>query len=211
MSTQELVAALEPTAVRELPFYANDRQRPGQREAPTVVHLDVLYRQWDGPRLSRTEDFGKGRGQVYSRDGGEPLRSCNEVEVAKRLRRIRQNAYWISSYSTATLPEIWRPWTLGLQQVPAWLFYLNREIGRLTGKSNGGVPDVVAWNDERSSSSALFVECKAPKEGFKDSQERWIAAALACGVAPTQIAVAVRQFVERSLLDATRPQVLGER
>lgn len=195
MSTQELITALEPTAVKELPFSADNRRRPRQREAPVVVHLDVSYRQWDGPRLSWAEDFGKGGGQVYSRDGSEPLRSCNEVEVAKRLRRVREHAFWISSYSTARLPEIWRPWTLGLQQMPAWLDELDREVGRLASDLKGGVPDVIAWNDERSSSSALFVECKGAKEGFRENQEDWVAAALACGIERAQLAVAVRQFV----------------
>jgi hypothetical protein len=38
---------------------------------------------------------------VHSLDGAAPLRSCNEVEVAKRLRDVRQHAYWFSGYNVA--------------------------------------------------------------------------------------------------------------
>lgn len=60
---------------------------------PRVWHVEIRYRQWDGPRLPWSEDFGKASGQVYSLDGKEPIRSCNEVEVAKLLRSVRPEAY----------------------------------------------------------------------------------------------------------------------
>jgi hypothetical protein len=51
----------------------------------------------------------KGEVRCISLDGAAPLRSCNEVEVAKRLRDVRQHAYWFSGYNVARVPEIWRP------------------------------------------------------------------------------------------------------
>ena len=67
------------------------------------------FRPWDGPVGPWAEHYGKGRGQVHSLDGTEPFRSCNEVEVAKRLSRVRDNSFWFSGYSPH-VPEIWRPW-----------------------------------------------------------------------------------------------------
>jgi hypothetical protein len=42
------------------------------------------------------EHFGKGKQQVHSLDATAPLRSCNEVEAAKRLRKTRDHAFWFS-------------------------------------------------------------------------------------------------------------------
>src|SRR5690606_38532301 len=194
MSLDEIRAVLEPVHEKELPFAAAKQRHPARRHAPLVPHLYIRYRQWDGPKLAWSEDFGKGRGQVYSRDGSEPVRSCNEVEVAKRLRTIRQNATWISSYSPSQVPLLWRPWTAGPAEAPAWLRQIDGEIRRLTGAASGGIPDVVAWDDSSSLSSAILIECKGEKESFKEGQEDWVAAAIACGLTRDQIVVAVRTF-----------------
>jgi hypothetical protein len=195
MSHKELRAALEPLAEAEHPFAAEKRAAARWVPAPDVLHFDVPYRKWDGPPLPWAEDFGKRGGQVYSRDGGDPQRSCNEVEVAKRLRGIRAQAFWISSYSPGQIPAIWRPWTRGPQEAPEWLRTLDREVRTLTGRAAGGIPDVVAWNDDAPLGSALLVECKGPTESFKEGQEDWAVAALACGLRREQLAVAVRRFV----------------
>jgi hypothetical protein len=195
MSLQDILSALQPRARRELRFLAAKRNSPALREAPLVEHLELLYKQWDGPPLSFAEDFGKKGGQVYSRDGADPLRSCNEVEVAKRLRQVRDHAVWISSYSPSQIPSLWRPWTSGPSEAPSWLLELDREIRALTSRASGGIPDVVAWNNDNARATALFVECKGLKETFKESQEDWVAAAIDCGIRSSQIAVAVRLFV----------------
>jgi hypothetical protein len=58
----------------------------------------------------------------------------------------------------------------------------------------GGLPDVVAWNDDHPSHSAMFVECKGLKEDFKEAQEDWLWAALCEGIKVSQFAVSVRAF-----------------
>ena len=179
MSLHELRVALAPTGESLLPFAAIDRRAPRRARAPLVIHFDLPYRQWDGPRLSWAEDFGKGKGQVYARDGGEPERSCNEVEVAKRLRTIREQAFWFSSYSPRQSPSLWRPWARAPEEAPAWLRDVDARIRLTISSSLGGIPDVIAWNGQGSLSSALFVECKGPKETFKEAQEDWITTALA--------------------------------
>jgi len=195
MSLDELRAALAPMAESARPFAATTRKTPRRNAAPLVVHFDIPYRQWDGPRLPWAEDFGKGRGQVHSRDGAAPVRSCNEVEVAKRLRSIREHAFWISCYRPRQIPSLWRPWACAPEEAPKWLLELDRRIRSTIGVARGGIPDVVAWSDTAPLESALFVECKGPTETFKEGQEDWLAAALTEGLLVEQVAVAVRSFV----------------
>lgn len=196
MGPNQVEAALEPLRTAYRPFAARKRVVVRTGEAPMVTHFDLLYRQWDGPQLTFAEDFGKKRGQVYSRDGDEPIRSCNEVEVAKRLRRVRSTSFWISCYAPNKIPDLWRPWTLAPAEMPDWLTQLDREVRAATGHATGGIPDVVAWGDGAPRESAIFVECKGAKEGFNEGQEDWVAAALRHGMRPEQFAVAVRHFAD---------------
>lgn len=161
-----------------------------------MEHVQFDFRQWDGPVSDDWyEHFGKRRGQVHSLDGTEPLRSCNEVEVAKRLRRARNHAYWFSGYNPTVIPEIWRPWVRSLQgEAPEWLVSLDLRIRKLIRSRSGGMPDVVAWNDAEPIRSALFVECKGPREKVAEAQEDWVWAARRVRVRPSQIAVSLRPF-----------------
>jgi hypothetical protein len=56
------------------------------------------------------------------------------------------------------------------------------------------MPDVVAWSEEEPLRSAIFVECKGPREAVSETQEDWIWAAQHAGVELSQIAVSVRPF-----------------
>lgn len=186
--------ALSPSREELLSFVARKRERPARTPPPVIVQYHIYYRQWDGPPLPFAEDFGKKMGQVYSRDEGPPIRSCNEVEVAKRLRLSWNNAFWISSYNPSQIPSLWRPWTRSPREVPEWLSEIDDQIRRLTGRATGGTPDVVAWNDTASSESAVFVECKGASEDIKEGQQDWVSAALECSLSDSQFAVAIRQF-----------------
>jgi VRR-NUC domain len=170
------------------------RRSPEHGPPPLVAQIEFDFRQWDGPIGEWSEHFGKGRGQVYSLDGGEPLRSCQEVEVAKRLRVARDHAFWFSGYSVARVPSIWRPWVSSLAEAPDWLVSLDRPIRQRIASRKGGMPDVVAWDDLDPLGSAIFIECKGPRETFKPAQEDWLWAALRAGVRRPQIAVAIRTF-----------------
>ena len=168
MSQPDIRAALDPLRAAERPFAPDTRKTPRRAPAPVVLHLDVPYRQWDGPPLPFAEDIGKKGGQVYSRDGAEPQRTCNEVEVAKRLRLARAHAYWFSAYQPGQIPAIWRPWTRAPSEAPAWFLELDAAIRTATRRATGGNPDVVAWDDDTPLGTALFVECKGAKESFKE-------------------------------------------
>lgn len=192
MSIEHFNLALEPDRTNNQAFAARIRQRARRVPAPVIQHLHVRYRRWVGPPLAWSDDFGKKSGQVQSRDGSEPRRSCNEVEVAKRLRAVRDHAFWISSYSPHKVPEMWRLWSRGASEAPAWLKSFDQRVREIIRQGIGGIPDVVAWNDSNSLVSALFAECKGPSEGIKEVQEDWVAAAVELDIALEQIAVVVR-------------------
>ncbi len=142
-----------------------------------------------------SEDFGKASGQVYSLDGRMPRRSCNEVEVAKLLREVRPDAYWISGFAPSQIPDLWRPWVLGPSEAPVWLKEFDRRLRPRVSAPKGGMPNVVAWNPDRGLQSVVFVECKCPSEKNKEAQEDWVAAAIAKGIPASQFTVAVRVFI----------------
>jgi VRR-NUC domain len=175
------------------PVVATARKHP-EVGAPVVVeHVAFAFRSWDEEIGAWHEHFGKRRGQAYSLDGTDPLRSCNEVEVAKKLRAVHQHAYWFSQYQPTLVPESWRPWVRSLgTHAPAWLIDLDHRVRPVMRSPRGGMPDVVAWNDVEPLASAVFVECKGLKEPFLEAQEDWVAAAVPSGVGRDQLAVSVR-------------------
>jgi hypothetical protein len=126
---------------------------------------------------------------------GPPERSCNEVEVAKLLRNVRREAFWVCSYAPNKVPDTWRPWSISPGDLPTWLKELDKRVRAHLVSKTGGIPDVAAWNPDRPLETVIFVECKGPKEDVKVDQEDWVAAALEHGLTPENFAVAVRHFV----------------
>jgi hypothetical protein len=195
VETPDWIETVGARALDRRPFAAKKRRHPRYGLPSDVQQVRFDLRQWDGPDLPWSEDFGKGGGQVQSLDGTKPRRSCSEVEVAKRLRRARDHAFWFSGYNPEALPEIWRPWVRSLKgEVPDWLSTLDAKIRKRIGSPGGGMPDVVAWNDLEPLRSAVFVECKGRRERFDKAQEDWVWAARDVGVRLSQIAVSLRPF-----------------
>ena len=189
----ELVGA---RSLGERLFAAKRPRRIPELGPPAAVrYVQFSFRRWDGPIGDWKEHFGKGRGQVYSLDGTEPVRSCNEVEVAKRLRTAREHAFWFSEYNPTVIPPTWRPWVRSLRdQAPQWLTSLDTAVREHVSSPRGGMPDVVAWDEDEPLRSAIFVECKAPREAVAEAQEDWVWAARHAGVRLSQIAVSLRPF-----------------
>jgi hypothetical protein len=67
-------------------------------------------------------------------------------------------------------------------------------IRDLISARRGGMPDVVARDHRKQLESALFVECKGPREAFLEAQEDRVWAARQVGLDLSQIAVSVRPF-----------------
>jgi hypothetical protein len=160
----------------------------------SVAHVRLPYLRWDGDVGPWSDHFGKGHAQVRSLDGSPPLRSCNEVEVTKILRRQREHAFWVTAFPPTRVPEIWRDWVLPFAHVPPWLRRIDDAARKYMAAPRGGIPDVVAWNTSDPKKSALFVECKGPKEGFSEAQEDWLCLAIRGGLLEQQFAVSVRPF-----------------
>lgn len=175
-------------------FAASSRKTPALGPPRAITHIQLPLPQWDGHVGPWDEHFGKGRGQVHSLDGSEPRRSCQEVEIAKLLRTVRNSAFWFTGYNVSRMPAIWRPWVETLATAPDWLVSLDLVVRELISSRTGGMPDVVAWNDDDPLGSSIFVECKGPRESFKEAQEDWVFAARAGGIETSQIAVAIRPF-----------------
>jgi hypothetical protein len=154
---EEWMGIVGATSIGLRPFAARKRDRPRFVRARGIEHVQFEFQRWEGPIGPWHEHFGKGRGQVRSLDGTEPLRSCNEVEVAKRLRTVRDHAFWFSGFGTRHIPEIWRPWLRECSRsaMPDWLAALDETIRARIASQAGGMPDVVAWNDRQSLRSAL--------------------------------------------------------
>jgi hypothetical protein len=186
------------TGHRELrPFAAGKRKSDQRVRSPSVWHVELCYRQWDGPIGPWEEHFGKASKQVYPLDAGAPERSCNEVEVAKLMRAVREEAYWVSGYNASNIPGLWRPWVISPAERPVWLEELDRRLRPRIFAPRGGMPDVVAWDAAGPLESALFVECNGPTESVLEAQEDWVAAAIEDGVPAASFAAAIRVFGRR--------------
>lgn len=195
MTEPPWIEAIGARVLGPRPFAPRSRKTPRLGPASEMTHLELPLERWDGPIGDWAEHFGKGRGQVKSLDGAAPLRSCTEVETAKRLRLVRDHAFWFNNYASDKFPDLWRAWTKQPHDEPAeWLGDLDAAIRRRVASKRGGLPDVVAWNDERPLATAIFMECKGPRERIGANQEDWLWAALQEGVRLDQVAECVRPF-----------------
>ncbi len=195
LDTADWIKAIGARSLGKRPFVARRRRLPALAPAHHVEHVEFPFKRWDGAVGEWREHFGKGRKQVHSLDGKPPLRSCNEIEVAKALRSVRDYAFWFSGYNAVAIPQPWRPWvrTIGPES-PRWLMSLDGEVRVRIRSRRGGMPDVVAWNENDPLESAIFVECKGRGESITEAQEDWVSAAQRAGIRPVQVAVSVRPF-----------------
>src|SRR4051794_25557113 len=128
MENNDWLSSLGTGRQTKVSFAARKRSTERQQAPPILTQIELPYRQWDGPIGPWSEHFGQASKQVYPLDGGPPERSCNEVEVAKLLRNVRQEAYWVCSYAPSKVPEIWRPWSIAPSNLPTWLKDLDKRI-----------------------------------------------------------------------------------
>jgi hypothetical protein len=154
----------------KVPFAARKRRKERRQNPPVLTQIELPYRQWDGLIGPWSGHFGKASKQVYPVDGGPPERSCNEVEVAKLLRSVRREAFWVCSYAPGKVPDIWRPWAIGPGDLPTQLKELDNRVRSHIVSRTGGIPDIAAWNPDRPLETVIFVECNGPMEDVKEDQ-----------------------------------------
>ena len=123
------VEAIGANSLGKRPFAARTRRLPALNVASDVEHIQFPLKRWDGPVGEWSEHFGKAGRQVYPLDGEPPVPSCNEIEVAKALRAVRDYAFWFSGYTASGIPERWRPWVRAIGSgSPTWLLSLDHEV-----------------------------------------------------------------------------------
>ena len=114
-----------------------------------------------------------------------------EVAILRAFERDGWQGRWLETYGKPNMrPGLWREWKPGGQgaqeHVPIadpWVNERLEAIAVANGNSFAGCWDVVAWSrnaagDER----VVFAEAKlSKKDRIRDTQLRWLEAALQCG------------------------------
>lgn len=159
---------------------------------PGLLNVEISYKNWDKRIGNWSDHFGKGKSQVYSLDGKEPVRSCNEIEIVKLLRNAGFNSFWISTYNPKVIPGLWQPWVLSFKNMPIWLSEFDSRFRNKLSSKKGGIPDVIAWRPDSGLHSCIMIECKGKKEGLTTNQIRWLKLAFSNGFSPDQFGIAIR-------------------
>jgi hypothetical protein len=110
-----------------------------------------------------------------------------ELMILNLLREKMWDGVWVSSYGgTKYLREMPRDFRLGQSvDLPAGYKRLLDGIQTLAG-TKGGCFDVLAWRDDRF----IFLEAKRKHhDKIRDTQRRWIEAAISTGVAPDKLII----------------------
>jgi hypothetical protein len=110
-----------------------------------------------------------------------------ELMILNLLREKMWDGVWVSSYGgTKYLREMPRDFRLGQSvDLPAGYKRLLDGIQTLAGKK-GGCFDVLAWRD----SQFIFLEAKQKHhDKIRDTQSRWIEAAISTGVASDKLII----------------------
>jgi hypothetical protein len=153
-----LPEALRPTSIEE--FRIAELQTVGVPKATPV------FQPWRGSPLSDT--YG---GKPVLEFGGEPLFA--ELVILRHFQLSGWQGVWFDTYRNRTL--------IGLDvpgELPPGPRSLLSRIFEQAG-SSGGCFDVIAWRDE----VVAFAEAKqAGRDRVRETQIRWVAAALAVGV-----------------------------
>lgn len=111
-----------------------------------------------------------------------------EVAILRAFEEAGWQGRWLETYGKGNMtPGLWREWKPGGSraqvQVPiadAWVNEKLRVIAEANGNTFAGCWDVIAWKGDR----LVFAESKKQKKDrMRDTQLRWLEAALKCGCA----------------------------
>jgi hypothetical protein len=138
------------------------------------------FKKWPGPRPSFT--FGRKPVLNYK---DQPVFA--ELLILNLLKEKLWDGVWVSSYGgTKYLDEMPRdPRLSQAVDLPAEYKQLHDDIQKVAG-TKGGCFDVLAWRDGK----VMFLEAKRKRhDKIRDTQRRWIEAAISTGVAPDKLII----------------------
>jgi len=155
----------------------------GRGVAPPLWLLDLgVFRSWSGPR---TWDLCFGKDAACLEDPVDVTQTiCAEAIVARRLERAGYTAGWSSAYR-APPPASWIP-RIGFSSAQDVIRPAFPKVAASIGL--GGTPDVFG---HRGLSDLVFIEVKRDPDRLKVEQVAWFETALAAGVQPARLLVAV--------------------
>ncbi len=167
-----LPAALHPTDTLPLPL------------SHAIVHVALCracFTAYSGQHSAHT--FG-GKDLLLV-DG---LPQFAEVAILRAFQAAGWQGRWLETYGNAKMnPGLWNAWhphgPRAQEQLPitdAWVNERLQAIAAENGNSFSGCWDVVAWKEDR----LVFAESKKrKKDSMRETQLRWLEAALRCGCA----------------------------
>jgi hypothetical protein len=146
--------------------------------ATYVVSFDAL-----GPKRTaqeRRDHWHDDYGKVLLKPKAAVERSVPEIEVVEAFRVSGWGARWTDTFHKA--PGWMRPW-IQVENVPRTVTEALNAIRAASPTAKSW--DVVAWRDN----DVMFVECKAEREGFTDSELAFIWGAHEAGIPLDHFAV----------------------
>jgi len=138
-----------------------------------------LFNSWTGETVDRF-----GNKDLLLVDGKPQFA---EVAILRAFENEGWKGRWTEVYGHMHAPAFWREWKAGgpgaQEHIPiaeAWVNEKLQAIAKANGGNYAGCWDVVAWRGER----LVFAEAKLQKKDkMRDTQFRWLEAALQCGCA----------------------------
>ncbi len=117
-----------------------------------------------------------------------------EVAILRLFEEAGWEGRWVETYGRRKLsPGLWRAWQPegphAQVEVPITEAWVNERLHAIAGKNGdsfAGCWDVVAWKDAR----LVFAEAKKAKhDRIRETQVRWLEAALQCGMSTADFLV----------------------
>jgi predicted dithiol-disulfide oxidoreductase (DUF899 family) len=165
----DLPEVLRPTQPVDVPL-------PSGRTI-ALPHCRPLFPRWEGAKPA----FGNKTPLNYN---GEPVFA--ELFILRLLEKAGWKGRWVSSFGGKFLRDMPTSWKLeNAVDIPERQSELLKSIS-VESKAPGGCFDVFAWRGD----DVLFCESKRrDHDHLRDSQRRWMDAALACGVPEASLLV----------------------
>ncbi len=130
-----------------------------------------------------------------------------ELAIVRLLQKDGWGGVWVDTFHSSAQHQLFwddmphRAAPFGLQQVPLARGIYDRIVAARGGR-RGGFFDVLAWRGDE----LAFIEYKGPGDRPNRNEPAWLAAALACGISPSQLFC-----VSATFSAVAQPQARAER